>query len=50
MKKLAILFISFMFLTSCETMSSIKKTDFKKPFSKCPPKGERTVKDILCRE
>ena len=50
MKKLAVLLITFLFLASCETISSIKKPDFKKPFGKCPPKGERTVKDILCRE
>jgi hypothetical protein len=47
MKKITILFISFLFLTSCET---IRKPDLEKPFSKCPPKEERTLKDILCRE
>ena len=50
MKKIAIIFISLLFLTSCETISAIKKPDLKKPFAKCPPKDERTVKDILCRE
>jgi len=50
MKKILILFISITFLTSCETLSSIKKPDLTKPFSKCPPKDERTLKDILCRE
>ena len=50
MKRILILFTSLLFLTGCETLSSIKKPDFKKPFGKCPPKGERTVKDILCRE
>ena len=50
MKKISILFISLLFLTSCETISSIKKPELTKPFSKCPPKGERTLKDILCRE
>mgnify|MGYP001175986404 FL=1 len=50
MKKLTVLFMSFMFLVSCETISSIKKPELSKPFSKCPPKGERTLKDILCRE
>tara|TARA_Y100000590_G_scaffold407734_1_gene498232 strand:- start:548 stop:691 length:144 start_codon:yes stop_codon:yes gene_type:complete len=47
MKKIAILFISLLFLNSCET---IKKPDLKKPFSKCPPKEERTLKDIFCKE
>ncbi len=50
MKKISILFISLLFLTSCETIGSIKKPELTKPFSKCPPKGERTLKDILCRE
>ncbi len=50
MKKLAIILMSFLFLTSCDTLSSIKKPDLTKPFSKCPPKEERTLKDILCRE
>ena len=50
MKKIAIIFISLFFLTSCETISAIKKPELKKPFGKCPPKEERTVKDILCRE
>ena len=50
MKKIAIIFISLSFLTSCETIGSIKKPELKKPFGKCPPKEERTVKDILCRE
>tara|TARA_Y100000590_G_scaffold364030_1_gene422053 strand:- start:2599 stop:2751 length:153 start_codon:yes stop_codon:yes gene_type:complete len=50
MKRLAIIFISLLFLNSCETIGSIKKPDLSKPFSKCPPKEERTVKDILCRE
>ena len=28
-----------------------KKTgNLKKPFSKCPPKEERTLKDIFCKE
>ncbi len=47
MKKLAILFISLIFITACET---VKKPNLEKPFSKCPPKDERTLKDILCRE
>ena len=50
MKKISILIISFLFLASCETISSFKKPDLTKPFSKCPPKEERTLKDILCRE
>ena len=47
MKKFSILLITFVFLASCET---IRKPDLQKPFSKCPPKDERTLKDILCRE
>jgi len=50
MKKITVILISFIFLVSCETMSSIKKPELSKPFSKCPPKDERTLKDILCRE
>ena len=50
MKNIAIIFVSLLFLTSCETIGSIKKPELKKPFGKCPPKEERTVKDILCRE
>ena len=50
MKRILILFTSLLFLTGCETLSSIKKPDITKPFSKCPPQDERTLKDILCRE
>ena len=50
MKKIAIIFISLLFLTSCETIGSIKKPDLKKPFGKCPPKEERTLKHIFCKE
>ena len=50
MKKITLILISFIFLVSCQTMSSIKKPDLSKPFSKCPPKDERSLKDILCRE
>ena len=50
MKKIAIIFLSILFLTSCETISSIKKPNLTNPFGKCPPKEDRTVKNILCRE
>ena len=50
MRKILILCVTFLFVVSCETMSSMKKPDLSKPFSKCPPKDERTLKDILCRE
>ena len=50
MKKILIMFISLLLLTSCETFSSMKKPELKNPFGKCPPKAERTVKNILCRE
>ena len=50
MKKIFISLTFFIFLTSCETLSSIKKPDLNNPFGKCPPKDERTVKNILCRE
>jgi len=50
MKKILIFFISLLFITSCETISSINKPELQKPFSKCPPKEERTLKDILCKE
>ena len=50
MKKIFLLFISLLFLSSCDTLSSIKKPELKNPFGKCPPKEERTVKNILCRE
>ena len=46
MKRILILFTSLLFLTGCETLSSIKKPDITKPFSKCPPQEERTLKDI----
>ncbi len=50
MKKIVLMCISFIFIVSCDTISSIKKPDLSKPFSKCPPKEERKLKDILCRE
>jgi len=50
MKKITFLLISLMFLSSCETLNSIKKPELKNPFSKCPPKEERTLKNILCQE
>ena len=37
-------------LTSCGTDGKLGKPDLKKPFGKCPPKGEKTLKDIFCRE
>ena len=49
MKKISILIVSILLLASCET-TWLKKPEFKKPFGKCPPKGERSLKDILCRE
>ena len=50
MKKIVLMCISLIFIVSCDTISSIKKPDLSKPFSKCPPKEERKLKDILCRE
>ena len=50
MKKLFLIITALIFLTSCETTGKFKKPEFKKPFSKCPPKEERSLKDILCRE
>ena len=50
MKKIFIMFISLLFLTSCETFSSMKKPDLINPFGKCPAKEERTIKNILCKE
>ena len=50
MKKTLLLLISLILLASCETLNSIKKPELKNPFSKCPPKEERTLKNILCQE
>ena len=54
MKKISTLIVSILLLASCETTGlkkpEFKKPEFKKPFGKCPPKGERSLKDILCRE
>ena len=49
MKKIIIIISTLMFLTACETVSN-KTKNLKMPGSKCPEKGERTLKDILCRE
>ncbi len=50
MKNLVYIIIALFLLTSCESAGKFKKPSLKKPFSKCPPKGERTLKDILCKE
>mgnify|MGYP001473698727 CR=1 FL=1 len=50
MKKIAFILTTILLLTSCETTGVLKKPEFKKPFDKCPPKNERSLKDILCRE
>tara|TARA_B100000035_G_scaffold299749_1_gene294720 strand:+ start:75 stop:227 length:153 start_codon:yes stop_codon:yes gene_type:complete len=50
MKNIIIILLSFLFLTSCQQMSEINKPDLSMPFAKCPPKDERKLKDILCRE
>ena len=47
MKNIIIILLSIFFLTSCQQMSAIKKPDLSKPFSKCPPKDERTLKDTI---
>tara|TARA_B100000029_G_scaffold433220_1_gene445938 strand:- start:1004 stop:1153 length:150 start_codon:yes stop_codon:yes gene_type:complete len=49
MKKLLFIISALILLNSCSN-GKLNKPDLKKPFSKCPPKGERTIKDILCRE
>ena len=50
MKNIVIAFFTLMFLTSCETLNSLKKPELSNPFAKCPPKEERTLKNIFCRE
>ena len=50
MKKILFIIAALFLLTSCGTNGKFSKPDLKKPFSKCPPKEERTLKDILCRE
>ncbi len=50
MKNITIIILSLLFLTSCETMNAIKKPELKNPFGKCPPKEDRTVKNIFCKE
>ena len=50
MKKISFILTLFILLASCETTEKFKKPEFKKPFSKCPPQNERTLKDIFCRE
>ena len=49
MKKLIILFVSVLLLSSCESISN-KTQNLKKPGDKCPPQSERTLADIFCRE
>tara|TARA_B100001741_G_C16186751_1_gene429477 strand:+ start:435 stop:575 length:141 start_codon:yes stop_codon:yes gene_type:complete len=46
MKKIFLIIISLVFITSC----GMKKPQLGNPFGKCPPKDERNVTDILCRE
>tara|TARA_Y100001970_G_scaffold258584_1_gene338636 strand:+ start:2150 stop:2302 length:153 start_codon:yes stop_codon:yes gene_type:complete len=50
MKKIIFIITTLFLLTSCGANGKLSKPDLKKPFDKCPPKGERTLKDILCRE
>jgi len=50
MKKIVIFLISPLFITSCETISSINKPELQKTFGICPPKEKRTLKNILCNE
>tara|TARA_B100001057_G_scaffold491988_1_gene583418 strand:- start:1013 stop:1168 length:156 start_codon:yes stop_codon:yes gene_type:complete len=47
-KKIALIFI-LITLSGCETIKQ-KTGDLKKPLDICPPKDERTLKDIFCRE
>ncbi len=47
-KKLAFIII-LVSLTGCETIKQ-KTGDLKKPGDTCPPKEERTLKDIFCKE
>jgi len=52
-KKIAFAFI-FLSFTACETLkektSNIKIKDVGNIAKECPPKGERTLKHIFCRE
>ncbi len=47
-KKIAILIILISF-TGCESIKQ-KTGNLKKPGDTCPPKEERTLKDIFCKE
>ncbi len=47
-KKLALLFV-LISLASCASVKE-KAGGLKKIGDTCPPKDERTIKDILCRE
>jgi len=49
MKKIIFIITAFFLLTACQTINE-KTGNLKKPFSKCPPKEERTLKDIFCKE
>ncbi len=49
MKKIIIIIAGFFLLAACQTINE-KTGNLKKPFSKCPPKEEKTLKDIFCKE
>jgi|TARA_B110000263_G_scaffold224761_1_gene215331 hypothetical protein len=48
MKKI-LMFIILASITSCATVKD-KASSLKKIGDTCPPKAERTLKDILCKE
>tara|TARA_B100001142_G_scaffold303717_1_gene331247 strand:+ start:266 stop:418 length:153 start_codon:yes stop_codon:yes gene_type:complete len=48
MKKLIILTM-FLSIASCSSIKE-KSSGLKKIGEPCPPKGERTLKDIFCKE
>ncbi len=43
------LIVALVFLVGCEAVKQ-KTENFKKPGDTCPPKEERTLKDIFCKE
>ena len=43
------LIIAIICLSGCESIKQ-KTGDLKKPGDTCPPKEERTLKDIFCKE